>query len=450
MSAAVGLDFAAMNARMTRSLAATALALALALAFAGSAVAAPAVEGVFPVKGVGTNNKVAVGPDGNMWVTVSNEGKDVARISPAGTVDEFELNGVNEAIGIAADPSGTMWVTYGNGVAKFSVANPKESSVATPLAIAGAEAIVAGPDGNMWVGATNLVFHFSPSDPAKLTEFPVTNLSSKDIDVAGSLIAVADSNNFEEGKTKFGRILTFTVAGDENTLRIPGGSQGLAGSPGGQIAFSAPLAVPEQSGLIVPPNPAQSFELAGDPQGVALGIDQAFWIVQFTTGVLERVTSDGARSSLPGLPVESARHVAAGPNNTLWVTLSKNEAEGVARISGLEPPATTTPPPPATAPQTKIAKGPGKKVKTTGKRAKVKFRFSSTTPGARFECALLKLKKLKKGQKRPQPKFRSCRSPRSFNLKPGKYRFWVRAVSAGVADPTPAKRTFRVVHARRR
>jgi hypothetical protein len=433
-----------------RRLTATAvgLALVLAMAFAASASAAPALNGTFPVKGVGTNNKIAAGPDGNMWVTVSNGEEDVARITPAGDVKEFKLQGVSEATGIAVDHGGSIWITDSNGVAKFSPSNPEETSDKTILGIAGAEAIVSAPNGEMWVGATNLVYHFPPADPTKVTKLPVLGLSAKDIDVAGSLIVVADSNNFEEGKTKFGRIVTFTAAGVEGTLRTPGGMQGLAGSPSGQIAFAAPLAVPEQSGLITPPNPAQSFELAGDPVGVARGSDEAFWIVQFTSGVLERVTSGGARSSLPGLPPESARQIAAGPGNTLWVTLGKNEAEGVARISGLEPPVVTGPP--VSVPQTKLLKGPKGTVKTAAKRAQVKFRFSSTTTAPTFECALTKVKKAKKGKKAAQPKFKTCKSPKSFSLKPGKYRFWVRAVNSGVVDPTPAKRSFRVVHVHKR
>ena len=31
-------------------------------------------------------------------------------------------------------------------------------------------------------------------------------------------------------------------------------------------------------------------------------------------------------------------------------------------------------------------------------------------------------------------------------MKPGRYRFSVRAVSGGLVDPSPAARSFRVVH----
>ena len=101
----------------------------------------------------------------------------------------------------------------------------------------------------------------------------------------------------------------------------------------------------------------------------------------------------------------------------------------VVRISGLEPPVV-----PISggakpkAPETKIGKGPKKTVKTKGKRAKVTFRFSSSTAGAKFECALVTVKK-GKGKKTPKPKFKGCKSPKKLSLKPGKYRFSVRAVA---------------------
>ena len=91
------------------------------------------------------------------------------------------------------------------------------------------------------------------------------------------------------------------------------------------------------------------------------------------------------------------------------------------------------------APETKIGKGPKGKVKTKGKTAKVRFTFSSPTAGAKFECALVKLPK-GRARSAPKPKFKGCKSPKKLTLKPGKYRFSVRAVSGGVADPSPATR----------
>jgi hypothetical protein len=303
----------------------------------------------------------------------------------------------------------------------------------------------------MWAAASNAIVHFSTSAPDKAEAFSVPGLQPKDIDVAGSLLVVADFAP---------RIVTMTTSGVEKDYTIghfngtlmeqQGNSQGVAGGPNGQIAFTQPGTAPEQIGLINPPNPAQSFERDGDPFGVALGSDLAYWIPLSAADGVQRLAPDGTSTFLGGLPPKFfPRQIAPGPNNTLWVTMEiPASTYEVARISGLEPPAkptgTNTPQP--VRPETKIDKGPKKKVKTKGKRASVKFRFSSTTPGATFECALVR--KAKKGKKTPKPKFKSCKSPKKLKLRPGRYRFSVRAVSGGLVDPTPATSSFRVVHVR--
>jgi hypothetical protein len=78
---------------------------------------------------------------------------------------------------------------------------------------------------------------------------------------------------------------------------------------------------------------------------------------------------------------------------------------------------------------------------TTILKAKVqkltaRFRFKGADAGGaglKFECKLDK------------KKYHRCRSPKTYkNLKPGKHKFLVRAVSANGVDSTPAKRKFRI------
>src|SRR6476646_451060 len=140
--------------------------LASLLATCATAVAAPVVDGHFPVSETGTNKKIVAGPDGNMWLTVNGGGKDVARISPAGNVDEFELEGVATPTGIAVDPEGRIWVTQGGGVASFMPSDPKGTSNATAIAdVKDPASIVAGPDGRMWVASEGKVVNFAPTKP---------------------------------------------------------------------------------------------------------------------------------------------------------------------------------------------------------------------------------------------------------------------------------------------
>lgn len=419
-------------------------ALASALIGASSAGAAPFLDGTFPLQAeVGTNNKIVAGPDGNVWLTIEDATNDVAKVTPGGQVEEFDIDGILSPEGIAPGPDGNLWITDVEKAARFNPGNPTGSDESFTVAGVGANAqIVAGPDGQMWVASGNSLVHFNPTQPT-LTAQPVivngTNFSPKDIDVVGQLIVIADQGE--------NRVVTFTTAGVQKDFPIAGGAQGVAGSPSGQIAYSAPEADPEQVGLITPPSPAQPIPVPGDPFGVAWGADQAFWVVQFAQGGLTRFTPGGETQFLGGLPIEKARQVTPGPNNTLWVTLGKAmESGAVVRVSGVDPPATNSPPPPPppSVPQTTIGKGPKKVVKTRKRKAKVKFRFSSSSASATFECSLTRLK----GKKTKVGSFRPCKSPKTYKLRPGKYRFQVRAVLGGVRDKTPAASKFKIVRIR--
>jgi len=422
-------------------------ALSCLLVGAGSAVAAPSIDGTFPLNAeIGTNNKIVAGPDGNIWLTVEDGTNDVAKVTPSGQVEEFDIEGILSPEGIAPGPDGNLWITDVEKAARFNPGDPTGTDQSFPVAGIGANGqIVAGPDGLMWVASNNQLVRFSPGDPTGSVKPVVVDgeISPKDIDVAGSLVVIADAGVGN-------RIVTFTADGTQKDFAIDGGSQGVAGGAGGQIAFTAPGASPEKSGLISPPNPAASFELLGDPFGVTFGGDGAYWIVQFMAGQLARVTTSGEVSFLTGLPTESARQITTGPNGTLWITLQKNEAKGVVssvvKVTGVEPEKTNPPPPTTTTtvkpPETKIGKGPKPLIKTKKAKAKVKFRFSSSTAGVTFQCSLTKLK----GKKIKAATFKGCKSPKAYKLRPGRYRFQVRAVNGSTPDPTPAVRKFKIVH----
>jgi streptogramin lyase len=417
------------------------------------ATAAPHFDGFFPIPNIDANNaKIAAGPDGNMWLPIADGEFDVARIAPDGAVTKYKLGPeIESAKGIAAGPDGRMWITSINKIGSFDPGSPEASiDVDSAPAITSNSPVVAGPDGQMWAAASDAVVHWSTSDPGKAEPFPVPDLDPKDIDVAGSGLVVADAGNK--------RIVTITISGDATDVPLLEGSttsQGVAGGANGQIAFSDSDG-DEGLGLVTPPAaPTNVVVGKGDPFGVALGSDGAFYFAmafgEETKGTVRRLTSDGKDTTLNGIPDEYVvRQIAAGPNDTLWVTMEipgKSDVYKVARISGLE-----LPKGPETgggiAPDTKLKKGPRKfRTKKNGK-AKVKFVFSSPNAGATFECALTR--KAKKGKKAPKPKFKGCKSPKKYKLKPGSYKFSVRAVADGVADSSPATRSFKVVRARRR
>jgi streptogramin lyase len=436
-----------------------------------AALAAPAITGTIELGSeLSPNSKIIEGPDGNIWVTLEDMEKDVAKITPFGVVEEFDLGPeVFDPEGIVS-AEGKLWVPLKtNGVACFS---PKTPTAITEFNIAGlgsSAALGLGPDGKIWAGVSEKIFRFAPATPEAFEEIPVPGLAPKDVEAAGPLVAIADGNQEKA------RIVTFTTGAtpSEKDFAINGGSQGVAASPTGQIGFSEQVPKvtggAEEVGLITPPTPATSIKQPDDPFGAAYGADGAFWIVRAGGAHgLARLSTGGELSLLGGFPAGlTPRQITAGPGNTLWVTDQENMKHGViVRIGGVEPPPTVIPPvvtppssptPPATAPKpgpdTRLGKAPKKVTRISpghGAKASVTFTFSSTVAGASFQCGLVKVPTGKgKKKKAPQPSFAGCRSPKVLRLGPGKYRFSVRSVAAGVTDASPATYGFKVLSAPR-
>ncbi|MEZ5078861.1 MAG: hypothetical protein R2725_15635 [Solirubrobacterales bacterium] len=411
----------------------------LLAAVVAPAAGEPAVSGEFPVPGIASNNKLVAGPEGNMWLTVNEGGKDVAEVTPDGTVTEYDLDAVT-ASGIAVGPENRIWITRNGGVISFDPSNPEVTKDPTAIVAIGTQhSIVLGPDGNLWVATNDNLVKVPPAAPATAEAIPVAGLAPKDIDVAGANLVIAD----------FGRILAYTTAGNQvGNFKVSGQAQGVAGNPDGQYAFTQPVNAPKEIGLLSPTASPVVLSAEGtDPFGIALGADGAYWSAEFISDGVTRMTADGQLSNLPGFAKTSGpRQISAGPGNTLWVILEQNKKVG--RISGVEAEVAPGPPIPTVAPRTRIKAGPKRAVKTRKKAARVRFKFRSPDAGATFQCRLRQLAKKQKAKAAKRPKrarWGGCKSPRRYRLEPGRYRFEVRAVLAGAKDRTPAKRGFRVV-----
>jgi streptogramin lyase len=422
----------------SRSLLAVVPVVAAALVFAAPAVAAPKVAGEFAIpSGVGSNNDIVQGPDGNMWVTLEGSVGDdgVARITPAGQVKEFVLP--NDSFGIAVGPDGNLWVSTAIGVIKVPPADPANF---TPydVGLSGGHGIVAGPDGRMWVAGDGELISFDPADPEGTDDpTPITNLQPRGVSVGSDgLIWIASNDGFVYSATAAD---TPTVTPYDAQINNAGGVQDVAGGPNGQVAYASPGTTPQTVGRITPGGTPQKTELvASDPFGVAFAPDGAYWIARFLGNDLLRLTPQGATTTLTGFSANAGpRKIATGPNGTLWVTL--DTAEKVARVTGV----TAKP----TEPTTTLVKKRKRKLVARDRRngrpgrAKAKFAFTSSRPAATFQCSL-----------RPRgkdPRFKGCESPAKYRLKPGRYEFQVRAVLAGQRDRTPATYRFKVVRKKR-
>jgi hypothetical protein len=424
---------------------------AAALLAPASASAAPSVTNEFPLPAgatVGSNNEIVEGPDGNLWMTSDAMTPTLIKMTPDGTATAFTPGGMTQpASGITVGPDGNLWAAEATAVLKIDPANPNAAAQTSIGGLAGGQAITAGPDGNIWLAGTNGIVKIPPANPAGLTNNPVVLNGPKGMATGSDgLLWIADGPDIVSTTTAAPTTLT--------KYSVGGGTQDVAAGPNTQVGYANPVSSPQTVGLITPGGTPQPFTLQNtDPFGIAFGQDGAYWVARSQGNDLLRMTTDGQITFLGGFAPSGGvgpRKITTGPGNTLWVTL--DTPEKVARVAGVEPPATdpgtgdpgtgdpgtgdpgTGAPTP---PETVLGKTPKKKVKTSKRKVRVAFGFSSPTAGATFQCALTK-----KG-KGARPK--ACASPARFKVKPGRYLFEVTASAGGLADGTPATRSLKVV-----
>jgi len=322
------------SARTGAALLATSLALAVGAVPAG---AAPALDGTFPLPGA--PQRLAAGPDGNVWATIG-AGGDVARVTPAGVVTAFDLPDVANPNGIVAGPDGRLWVTQNGGVASFDPADPTVGVVATPIAaVADPRAIATGPGGVLWTASNDKLVRIPAAAPATATATTITGASARDV-------AVAPDGRVWVASFSEPQLVRTDAAGANPTpvaTRPTAGLQGIAAAPDGRIAFADPTGQPHQVGLLAPgAATATTVDLpATDPFGIVHGPDGAFWTAQFAGESVSRIAADGTISKVSFPAGSGPRSLTAGPagSNALWVGLQGMGKEAVARISGVVAPA---------------------------------------------------------------------------------------------------------------
>ncbi|MBJ7355109.1 MAG: hypothetical protein JHC98_09805 [Thermoleophilaceae bacterium] len=308
----------------------------------GAAQAAPVADGVFDLPDQA--KRLALGPDGNIWVTLASASPDLARVAPDGTVTPFTSGQFGATVtGITAGPDGNMWVTGTNFAGKFSPANPAGATKTTINEIGSANGIVVGQDGNLWTGSDGNVVKIPPANPAGYVPIPsgVANFSAREIASASDgRLWVANGDGANAG------LLPVTLAGVPGPYlpaSAPEALQGVAAGPNGQIAYSQPNANPQRIGLVNNNTlaPPFIFPAPADPNGVTFGQDGAYWFALSNPSAIGRYTTDGVYAKFADMPANSfPRRISQGANNTIWVILERPGElfSRIARISGVENP----------------------------------------------------------------------------------------------------------------
>lgn len=308
-------------------------ALTAAVLVPGTAAAAPAVNGVFNLPD--TPHHLALGPDGNVWITMDGLTDNIARVRPDGTVDRFTSAAIVSPIGIVGGPDGQLWVTENNAVVHFS---PSDPSAARRVDITGltANAIAVGPDSNLWTASGDSLYRIRTDE--RFTAFRPTGLQG------GHGIAAGSDGNLYVVDFLGAQILAVTTAGVAGQAYPTGvGPQEVVAGPAGQMGFTAPTNAPQQVGRFTPPDPrsVRSTDLltGTDPFGIVFAQDGAYWIAN-RNDVLTRMAPDGTVTTLTGFPRDSnPRYLTLGRDGTLWVGLETSRQ--VARVTGV-----VAPPPP--------------------------------------------------------------------------------------------------------
>ena len=387
--------------------------LALLLLLTPLAPAKPRLAGVFDLSG--QPQRIARGPDGNMWVTLGGGGNTLARIRPNGTVNEFAPLDVINPIGIGAGPDGNLWLTRNGGVIKVPPGDPNAAAATDIGDIGDPREIVAGPGGRLWTASGDKLVSFLPGDPGGSDSDTITGMAARGITASGGRLWIAD----------FGgqRIANVTPAGAATFIDVGGNPRGVAAGPPRTIAYTNPGTDPHTVGRIKQGGTERTTNAPNtDAEGITYAADGNWWTGNFLSNDLGILSPKGTLRRFDDLPANvGPRFLAAGPRGTVWVAFETTNQ--VARIKGVTP-------------QTRIRKGPRGEVPVDGDKAKVRFKFKSSAARAKFKCKL-------KGAGRSR--FKRCKARKTYRLGPGEYKLLVRATHMGATDPTPAKRKFEVV-----
>ncbi len=150
------------------------------------------------------------------------------------------------------------------------------------------------------------------------------------------------------------------------------------------------------------------------------------------SGDSDPVINCGADADSAVLDIPTASYADATPVECERVRYGG--VEDFRTVTELPPPPPPPPPPlDRKAPRTKVTAHPAKLLRTAGRHRRVVFRFASSERGSTFRCKL---------DRKP---YRSCTSPRAYNVGLGRHTVRIFAIdAAGNADSSPALFHFRL------
>jgi streptogramin lyase len=284
---------------------------------------------------------ITVGSDGNLWFTEVDTG-DVGRITPTGTITEFELTNTSTSMfDIVSGPDGNLWLaegerqmigrlpTSGSGLTEFG-----------PVSGSRPYSITNGPDGNMWFAEFGgQIGRITPG--GGITEFSSGTRTGFDI-VGGPDGNVWFTQYPSNDTGQIARISTDGSGLTEFSAGLTGTETNyIAAGPDGNLWFTerSPAVAPKV-GRITPTGVITEYSLPAfaDPSGLTAGPDGNIWVVT-SEGVARVITGE----TPPSTPTLS---VSVGGNGSGTVTGSGISCPGTCSANyptGTEVTLTATP-----------------------------------------------------------------------------------------------------------
>lgn len=310
---------------MTKRFLTLILSLSILALVPSPAGAQPQVAGITKLSGEPV--RLALGPDGNTWVTISgsSDDKTLARIKPGGKVKEFDPVPGLDPKGITAKGD-SLWLTYAGGVIEVDPTDADNGDDTAINAIGDPRQITRGPEGLLWTASDDQLIKFDAANPAGFDTETIDDMSARDITASGGKLWIAD---FAKK-----RIVRSTRDYDLKTFKVGGGPQSIAAGPNGGIAYGNPGTDPQTVGRIGAGGGPEKTRLSGgDPFGADF-IDGEWYFAMFADDQVGVLNQNGGFSRIGGLPNGGGpRYVTQGQGDTLWVGLEQRNR--VAKITGL-------------------------------------------------------------------------------------------------------------------
>lgn len=292
------------------------------------------LTGTFALSTGATSGFDTVGPDGNLWFTMSYPANGVGKMTPEGVVTTYPLPTANAGpVGITAGPDANLWLIESDAqqIAKVTVSGVVTEYPANGYSFFG---IIAGPDGNLWFPYSYATTCNYCSAIGRITTsgtisvFPTTTALSDPFD-----LAVGSDGNiwFTEGIGQIGKMsISGAMLAEYPTKTANSNPSAIAAGHDGNLWFLenteyGAVAKITTSGVVT----EYKAQMQNDQDGIVSGPDGAMWFAQAYPNAVARVTTTGVVSTVPLTSLNAGGNsLTVGPDSKIWV------AEGVAGSLG--------------------------------------------------------------------------------------------------------------------